>query len=394
MTLQKETPKYTVEIREIDNPSIKAKIDKVMDQSDYKDLILESSKKDKIIDSKDITKSLRIDEKIELEKPKEIVLYVYIFQAKEDIFVKKDDNGRSKVRIFYKGDYVFMYSRHGDRFPEPDQNVIFRSDRTNRNPVDGNVVVKRYIYNREFPILYENCYFVGRHTYRAKAVVMGKKKGDSYANMYGIVLNADKVNQKKTRDENEPKEFPNDTLWISIDEKDAEAAKKDVIFTETYCKIETLYDGKVECPYSQTNSEQPSNVQSPVAAPQDPACVNAAPEAVVAANDEACSSPDSENECECINVSDCEMECEDELVAEAAVAAPAEEAVIEVSESERMDESLYRVLENRGSFKRPYVPFQDRVIPVCFGPVKRKALTPAQVEYLYSPVAKRARLFA
>lgn len=233
-----------VTIKEIQDPELIEKVDEILNQEDNIEILMSKGYKEKIVDGKDKVKSLKIKNKVHCA-PKELVYYVYVFKARESIRASKKEGGVSKVMAFYKDDYVFVYSRHGDCFPEDDDIVPFRSDRTNRNPVDGNTITKRFIYVRDFKTVAENCTFIGRRTCRVAAVVQGTTHEvnniTKTINVYGILMNADKTNQKKKdRVDDDPKEFDKETLWIEYNPADAAAAAVNEMKIRTFSSIKTM----------------------------------------------------------------------------------------------------------------------------------------------------------
>lgn len=274
----------TIEIRELKSPYLIGTI--IGDRQLQDTLLLKDEKKEKVIDGHDGTKSLKIKDKRRVCK--KIVYYIYAFQAKADLPAKKTKEGVSKVALFYKDDLVFVYYRHGNSFPEPDQKVFFRSDRRNRNCVDGKPVIKRYIQNREFRTIADNCNYIGRYTCETTATVMGTthevNNDNAKIDVYGTPLNADRVNQKKVKTGNDPKEFNYDALWIRYDEKDKEWAKKDCT-AKTFCNIDCISEDKIRMPYSQEGSGQDSVTTSPTIVPQTVYSAKNSPVAAINAND-------------------------------------------------------------------------------------------------------------
>ena len=191
-----------------------------------------------------------------------VLYYVYAFLAIKEL--KKRDSDANKEVIFREGDFFFVYSRHGDRFPDPNQKVLFRADRMAK----PGVVKYRFLWEREFSNITETCSFLGRYSYKTTAVVKGTVgKGRTCRTVYGIMLNADKEDKKqkdkgdhpsnsggngaraggnvpnsgeaaqsKERKKRSPvrKVLKHVPFWMEYDEKDAEAANKFVIAETTY----------------------------------------------------------------------------------------------------------------------------------------------------------------
>ena len=256
-----------VTIFEGDNEDIKKQIDTIEKQDGHKkDLKTTERTEHVIINNEGVDEVIHSNVKDKKDCKVVVLYYVYAFLAIKEL--KKRDSDANKEVIFREGDFFFVYSRHGDRFPDPNQKVLFRADRMAK----PGVVKYRFLWEREFSNITTRCAFLGRYSCKTTAVVEGTVvKGRNRRTVYGIMLNADMEDQKQ-KDKGDPPSnnrggngaragggVPNSgeaaqskerkkrspvrkvlkhvPLWMEYDENDAEAANKKFVIAETTCVI-------------------------------------------------------------------------------------------------------------------------------------------------------------
>ena len=197
--------------------------------------------------------------------PTDVVFYVYVFQAIRDVLSKKKEDGKSKMPLFHKDNYVHVFSRRGDCFPEKDDDVIIRSDLKNKT----NSIMKPQLYKRKFCEVRDNCVFLGRLTCRFTATVVGKthavNNNSETITVFGIPVICNKIDQssRAAGDAHRVKNY--NVIWLDYDKRDAAAAE--------YSDLDVVAYGRIFLPCDQEQRYMPS---SPVSAISTAAATSAA----------------------------------------------------------------------------------------------------------------------
>ena len=166
-----------------------------------------------------------------------VLYYVFLFRATKDWLVrKKEGKVKNKMPLFHKGNYVLVFSRRGNCFPEKNDDVIIRSDLKNKKSSK----MKPNIHNRKFWEIRDNCIFIGRLTCNFKATIIGEthlvgeKKN---INVYGIPIDCTENDQTSKAISDGSKEKNYKVIWIDYDEKEAAVCAYKDLDVVTYGKI-------------------------------------------------------------------------------------------------------------------------------------------------------------
>ena len=188
-------------------------------------------------------------------KSTDVLYYVFVFKAIRDVLSKKKENGKSKMPLFYKDNYVLVFSRRGNCFPEKDDYVIIRSDLKNKT----NSTMKPQLYKRKFCEVRDNCNFIGRLTCRFTATVIGKThvvgNSNETISVYGIPVSCNKIDQSSRVADDASRMKNYNVIWLDYDEKEAAVG--------AYKDLDVVVYGKIFLPCDQEQRYIPS---SPVSA--------------------------------------------------------------------------------------------------------------------------------